>query len=146
MRFKSHSAKEAFYKKRKTIGNDIKVQPSLSPATKQQLEEAKEIIKAFQVDAVENPPDFVMVDMHGNLQVKMKKESKDGLFFRFESPDQLCSIVSKCNANKEADVLFDEKRAEEAGENGGAFGSSDDLLLSVTVSLVVMKLFVKLYV
>ena len=131
VRFKSHSAKEAFYKKRKTIKNDIKVQPSLSPSTKQQLEEAKELIKTYQVDAIDNPPDFVMADMHGNLQVKMKKETKHGLFFRFESPDQLCSLISKCNASEEADVRFDENRAVEVADDAGAFGSMDDLLLSV---------------
>ena len=131
VRFKSHSAKETFYKKRKTIGNNIKVQPSLSPASKQQLEEAKELIKTYQVDAIDNPPHFVMADMHGNLQVKMTKETKDGLFFRFDSPDQLRSLISKCNANEEADVLFDEKRAEEVADDTEGFGSMDDLLLSV---------------
>ena len=110
IRFKSHSAKEAFYKKRKSIQNEkIKIQPSLSPSTKQQLEEAKELITHYQTDALRNPPHFVMADMHGQLLLKMTHETKDGIFFRFESPEQLIAVISKCNSNKSVDAKYDKK-------------------------------------
>ena len=103
IRFKSHTAKEEFYKKRKSIprvkSNSIKIQPSLSFERKKLLGEAVDIIKSFQ-DKPElylNPPHFVLPDVHGNLMVKMTSETKDGLFVHFSSLQDLNTIIMDNN-------------------------------------------------
>ncbi len=97
IRFKSHTAKENFYKKRKSIPRVsekvVNVQPSLSSETKILLAEAKEMIVTYQSVEHPNPPHFVLADMHGNLLVKMTHETRDGLFLKFGSLDQLRSLL-----------------------------------------------------
>ena len=128
LRFKSHSAKEAFYKARATIPRvqerKIKVQPSLSAERKKLLSEASELISSYQKrpdrpdhpvhhgpndqpdrpdqpdhpKAYPNPPHFALADVHGNLMVKLSSRTKDGLFFHFDSIEQLSQIIYKYNA------------------------------------------------
>ena len=101
IRFKSHSAKESFYKSRKTIQRPgIKVQPSLSTETKELLEEAREAILDYGEDYVPNPPAFVMADVHGMLWVKFREETKDDkLFHKFDSIQKLRDIIEFHNTD-----------------------------------------------
>ena len=47
-----------------------------------------------------NPPDFVMADLHGNLWVKFKEETKDRqLFYNFDSLTILGEIIEKYNTD-----------------------------------------------
>ena len=111
IRFKSHDAKEKFYKKRKTIkrvkDKVIKIQPALSSASKSLLESAKETIKAYQTEASPNPPDFVLPDVHGNMLVKMSEETNDGLFLPFHSIEQLIWVITKYNSHQDASTEYD---------------------------------------
>jgi hypothetical protein len=96
VRFKSHSAKESFYKKRKTIKRPrVKIQPSLCDRRRKLLNESNELIKSYQNEAVRNPPAFVLADVHGNLMVKMT-ETNGRLFRKFESTEQLVEIIQTC--------------------------------------------------
>ena len=118
IRFKTHSAKEDFYEKRKTIPASarLKVQPSLSPGTKKLLGTASDFVNGLkahdEVDEegerkIPNCPDFVFADVHGNLLLKFCKREKDGMFFRFNSMEQLAMIVQKYNAVKETDEEYE---------------------------------------
>ena len=110
VRFKSHSAKEAFYKKRKELPNkNIKIQPSLSPDRKKLLETAREQLEAYhsEAESYSNPPHFLLPDEHGNLLLKFRKKTKDGLFLRFNSLQEMHALISKYNAFPEADASFE---------------------------------------
>ena len=118
IRFKSHSAKELFYKSRKTITNKkLKVQPSLSPERKRLLEASREMLEAYHSDCDEypNPPHFVLPDEHGNLLLKMKKKTKHGLFLRFDSLQELHTLISKHNSYIDADFAYEEEMEKIAG-------------------------------
>ncbi len=114
IRFKSHSAKENFYNKRKTIKLErVKVQPSLSPETKKLLSEANDFIDTFKSapDAYHNCPDFVFADIHGNLLVKMAERTDDGMFFRFDSLEHLSKIIQTENCDNDANAAYDDTKA-----------------------------------
>ena len=99
----------------------VKIQPSLSAERKRLLSEASELISSYQKrpdhpahhgsndqpdrpnqlnhpQAYPNPPHFALADVHGNLMVKLQSRSKDGLFFHFDSLEQLSQIIYKYNA------------------------------------------------
>lgn len=102
IRFKSHSAKESFYRARKSIKRTgIKIQPSLSSETYTLLDDAKTMIGSYEhYEDLRNPPDFVMADLHGNLWVKFKEETKDNqLFYRFDSLERLRETIEKYNTD-----------------------------------------------
>ncbi len=110
VRFKSHSAKENFYNKRKTIQLErIKIQPSLSSDRKKLLGAANDFVQSFKSapGAYVNCPDFAFADVHGNLLVKMSNRTDNGLFFKFDSLDQLTKII-QLNNHSEADNVFEE--------------------------------------
>ena len=110
LRFKSHAAKEAFYKARKTLPparNNVKIRPSLSPSQKKLLQEANALIDDYDMKEERNPPEFVMANIHGELQVKLKKKSRHGLFVTFNSIDQLVHIIKEAQVIKEADEEYD---------------------------------------
>ena len=104
VRFKSHSAKESFYKKRKTIKRPrVKIQPSLCDRRRKLWNDSNELIEYYQNEAVRNPPDFVLADVHGNLMVKMTNETDGRLFHKFESTKQLVEIIQKCHPHPEGE-------------------------------------------
>ena len=108
MRFKSHSAKEAFYKGRKSLGpsrQTIKIRPSLSSAQRDLLNQANQHLEKENDVDLENPPEFVFADVHGNIQVKMKKRTEKGMFFTINSIAHLMEVIG--NANMCGDA-FDE--------------------------------------
>ena len=101
IRFKSHSAKENFYRSRKSMKRrGVKVQPSLSVETKSVLDEAKEHIANYDGYGLVNPPDLVMADLHGNLWVKFKNQTNENqMFYKFDSIEKLSEIVDKYNTD-----------------------------------------------
>ena len=128
VRFKSHGAKEAFYKARKELGanrGNIKIRPSLSSAQKNLLNDARDYLDTLKDVILDNPPDFVCANIHGNIQVKMKRKCKDGLFFSFNNIDQLTRIISKANLGKESFRIFDIDNSW-ADDRDVASDSSDD--------------------
>ena len=101
VRFKSHSAKEKFYKNRKNLTNEkVKVKPSLSFHTNTLLKEAREFIEGYSATPNDyvNPPKFVCANIHGNLLVKLAKDTYEGRsFYQFDSVEKLYEIVTKFN-------------------------------------------------
>ena len=85
----------------------LKVQPSLSPATKKLLGEANGFVGTFTADGYRNCPDFVFPDVHGNLLVKMAHRTDKGMFFRFNNLDELSRIIASKNCNDEAEESYD---------------------------------------
>ena len=122
VRFKSHAAKESFYKERKTIETTAKIRPSLAPERKRLLNESINFIKEVYADSnMENPPDFVYADVHGNLKLKMSKKTKKGFFFNFNSIEQLRFLI---NVNQEyLDRPPVKDRANEADDDDMGFGA-----------------------
>ena len=97
VRFKSHAAKEAFYRKRKDVRRGVKIQPSLTRNNRELLESCRNALNDYADDGLENPPDFVMANMHGKIQVKMKKKFGNRLFFDLRSLQNLHEVVDQCN-------------------------------------------------
>ena len=52
-----------------------------------------------------NPPEFVFANVHGELQVKMTRRSKRGLFIPFNSVQNLVHIIN----NAQGEGKFDHK-------------------------------------
>ena len=99
VRFKSHTAKENFFIKRKNIKKKVKIRPSLAPDRKELLEEAVNMVNEYINNndngsmCLKNPPHFVYADMHGNLKLKVTHKFNNKLFFRFSSITELCSLI-----------------------------------------------------
>ena len=114
VRFKSHSAKETLYKNRSNLNDkNIKIKPSLSPHNKSLLRDAQELVSSYatvdgHVSGMTNPPDFAFANVHGDLQVKMKKRTRKGMFFGFSSIEQLAMIIS--NAQLDVPVVSNNRR------------------------------------
>ena len=104
VRFRSHAAKEAFYKKRKDIAGEnehLKIRPSLTDATRRLLKETNEAKGEFS--GLRNPPEFVLPDVHGNLMIKMKNKSRLGLFVKFHNMDSFRSKIYLAQDSKADD-------------------------------------------
>ena len=74
VRFKTHSAKEAFYKARKSLPallSYVKIRPSLSNDQQKLLKDARELLKEYSEGEFfgDNPPEFVFADVHGNIKL-----------------------------------------------------------------------------
>lgn len=132
IRFKTHSAKEFFYKNRKTIPDrKIKVQPSLSQATRSLLDDAKSALETHysNADHMDNPPEFVYANLHGTLLVKMKKKMKFGHFLRFDSIEELHRQILKQNEQLSRDTMI----AFDAEMEKVANGSHSESMWSITL-------------
>jgi hypothetical protein len=113
IRFKSHAAKEAFYKARKTLPNNrrfVKIRPSLGPHQKKLLHDANDLLAnmySLVADHWRNHPEFVMADVHGNIQIKFKEKTvKNGsLFVKFESVEEMAKIIQNELTVDESDDL-----------------------------------------
>ena len=115
VRFQSHAAKEAFYKKRKDITGEnerLKIRPSLTMGTKKLLDEANAAVKEFK--RLTNPPEFVLPDVHGNLLIKMKKESDVGLFVPFRNME---TFVQKIYLAQEIEKTEEEFRSYDLSDD-----------------------------
>ena len=112
VRFRSHSDKEAFYRSRKQVGSPrIKIRPSLSQANKDLLNQAYKFIDKLHDDEdeeekLENPPHFVMANVHGQIQLKMMKEHEGKIFFPISSMTDLANTISRLNHKDSDDLRF----------------------------------------
>ena len=108
LRFKSHTAKEIFYANRKQIaGNEsLKIRPSLTEMTKGLLNEANDAIDDFK--KLDNPPEFALPDVHGQLMVKMKKRSRVGLFVHFRNMETFLQKIYLAQHDNEVDDAYNE--------------------------------------
>ena len=112
LRFKSHSAKEEFYKARKTLPLELKhirIKPSLSPSQQALLDESRDLLDEYHHGGYvgENPPDYVFANVHGVVQVKMKNKSKDGQFITIQNISHLCQVLAKSSMNKKSLEAYD---------------------------------------
>ena len=123
VRFKSHEAKEAFYKKRKSISSrQVWVKPSLSSYNSNLLKEAKELIKPLTSNAstYDNPPEFVFANIHGDLQVKLARETNEGsMFYSFNTIQKLYEILNK--ADKQTAFHVSDKDLRRFDDPKGSF-------------------------
>ena len=114
VRFKSHSAKEAFYKARKKLPashRHLKIRPSLAPDQKTLLYNAQQYLEEFDFcpGDGDNPPEFVFANMHGQIQVKMKKPTKAGLFVTIKSVEHLAQVIVRAQEEDDLTKYHHEK-------------------------------------
>ena len=116
VRFKSHSAKEAFYKARKNLlpsRKEVKIRPSLSNNQLNLLRDAKSVVEEFCLneestgEEMVNPVEFVFANIHGIIQAKMKKELRGSPFISFNSIPDLVRKVQEAQVVKDEDSSFD---------------------------------------
>ena len=129
VRFKSHAAKEAFYRARKTKeNNNIKIRPSLSPNSKLLLNAAVTHLEEYNdnYEKMTNRPEFVFANIHGELQVKFQKNysKKRGMFISFNSIQDLSCIIANAQ-HPDQDRLTHAARAEY--DDGVESNSDDDM-------------------
>ena len=94
IRFKSHSAKEAFYKAREEQEN-VMIYPSLSKKRLNLLHEARDMMEKYKYGQSNkvNPPIAVFANVHGDIQVKFEKKTTRGQYVTIQSLQDLASIL-----------------------------------------------------
>lgn len=123
IRFRSHTAKETFYRNRKKIQN-VKVQPSLTPENKSLLEEARNVVEEeIHKESFRNPPEFVYANIHGNLEVKMREPTRGSMFHRFSSLVNLYEIFYKCNSTNNAGEVDERGNPERLPEGNNVINN-----------------------
>ena len=132
IRFKSHSAKEAFYRGRKTLpptfnnGWKVKIRPSLSANQENLLKEAKSTVEEYNLcDENRNPVDFVFANIHGETQVKFKNKFRGSEFVTFRSIEQLMSVITQAQSVKETDDQFQESWKDQLQHHSGQRPNED---------------------
>jgi hypothetical protein len=119
VRFKSHSAKEQFYRKRKSLaeGSKIKIRPSLSPHNKALLHEAQAYLEENVGDLpMDNPPEFVFANIHGDIQVKFSRDTKKGMFVNFYSVQELACVIAHAQFEKQTQLTTQESVRFDTGD------------------------------
>ena len=112
IRFKSHAAKEAFYRARKDLPparKEVRIKPSLSQNQKNLLRDAQSFIEQPDImDNDVNPVEFVFANLHGEIQMKLKHKFRGSLFVTFNSVQDLARKLQKVQTVKDAAATFDE--------------------------------------
>ena len=112
VRFRSHAAKEAFYRARKTLPpsrRGVKIRPSLSLNQKNLLRDAQSLVEEYCLnDETVNPVEYVFANIHGEIQAKMKKKFRGSPFISFNSLKELTWRLQEAQAVKEANDVFHE--------------------------------------
>ena len=113
IRFKSHAAKESFYRARKSLPpsmKEIKIRPSLSRHQSDLLRDAKAVVEQYNYSMDEvmvNPVEFVLANIHGDIQVKMKNKVRGSQFISFNSVQDLCLKLQQAQVVEQTDTAFD---------------------------------------
>ena len=111
LRFKSHAAKEAFYRARKALPasqEGVRIRPALSPNQKKLLYDSQQLLERYQYgEEMVNPPEFVFANLHGDIQVKLKNKFRHSEMVTFNSIKQLTHILREAQGVKETDEEFD---------------------------------------
>ena len=92
IRFKTHTAKEVMYKHRKSVkvGYPVYLKPNLTEVSKREYLKARNYVKNLDKSKFENPPEFVMANVHGILLLKMAEPGNDhGCWIEFSNADDL---------------------------------------------------------
>ena len=113
IRFKSHAAKESFYRARKNLPpsmKQVKIRPSLSRHQSDLLRDAKAVVEQYNYSMDEvmvNPVEFVLANIHGDIQVKMKNKVRGSQFISFNSVQDLCLKLQQAQVVEQTDTAFD---------------------------------------
>ena len=67
---------------------------------------------------MKNCPDFTFADVHGNLLVKFSERTADGMFFRYNSLQQLSLLIQKYNEREDAENEFEKTMEPDNVWNG----------------------------
>ena len=112
IRFKSHAAKEAFYRARKNLpkSEEVRIRPSLSRHQSDLLRDAKLLVEEYSLnEEVENsyvnPVEFVFANIHGDIQAKLKHKFRKSHFISFHSTQDLACKLQEVQAEAEAKVV-----------------------------------------
>ena len=112
IRFKSHSAKEAFYKARKNLlpsRKDVKIRPSLSMSQLNLLRDAQSVLEDLSLDKeIVNPVEFVFANIHGLIQAKLKRKFRGSPFVSFNSIPDFVRKVQEAQVLRDADSAYEE--------------------------------------
>ena len=112
IRFKSHAAKEAFYRGRKSLPptrRGVKIRPSLSMNQKNLLKDAEKIVEDYNLgEELQNPVEFVLANVHGETQVKLKNKFRGSEFVTFRSVNELMWTLNQVQSIKQTDEKYDE--------------------------------------
>ena len=112
IRFKSHEFKETFYKegrkKLKGNRNGIKIKPNLCRERKNLLNRAVDLVDSYPSNLY-NPPDFAYADVHGNIKIKMKHRTKNGMFFDVNSLRDVAAVIQKAQTIDQRDAKYDKE-------------------------------------
>ena len=67
------------------------------------LLDSRKFLKDFKYDLsnTENPPEFIHPNIHGEIVVRFKKETRRGMFVTFDTLEQLHSILHMSETNLE---------------------------------------------
>ena len=90
VRFKSHSARYAVYKKRKAVKNK-KISPNLTPHRSKLLLEAIDMCESIE----KNDWGFAFANQHGDLQIRLSEPFEGKHFFSFDSRETLAELLEK---------------------------------------------------
>ena len=71
-----------------------------------------------------NTPEFVFANIHGHVQVKMKKSSKYGLFIDIKSISDLAQVIARANDCDQTMIYHHAK--EGSWDNNSEESNSDD--------------------
>ena len=111
IRFKSHSAKEAFYKARKNLAPSrkyVKIRPSLSTNQLNLLRDAEAVVDDLSLgEEAVNPVEFVFANLHGVIQAKLKKKFRGSQFISFNSVSDLIRKTQAAQVIKDAETEFE---------------------------------------
>ena len=112
IRFKSHEYKEIFYKegrkKMKENRSGIKIKPNLCRERKNLLNRAVDFVDSFPSDCY-NPPDFAYADVHGNIKIKMKHRTKNGMFFDVSCLQDVAAVIQNAQTIDHRDPNYDKE-------------------------------------
>ena len=88
VRFNSHSKRYTLFRNKEKLSPGLKLSPSLTKRRQNILFEAMHMVSSVHT------VNFVFVDIHGNLKVRLTEADKDGRFvLNFTSTEDLAQII-----------------------------------------------------
>ena len=106
--FKSHDSKESVYRARKKTTGGVRIRPSLTKANKTLLYEAREALDEYKYKESnsDNLP-AIFANIHGDIQAKFEKETKNGLYITLKSVEHLSLILAESGMDSNDEEKLD---------------------------------------
>ena len=67
-----------------------------------------DLVDSYPADLY-NPPDFAYADVHGNIKIKMKHRTKNGMFFDVSCIQDVAAVIQNAQNIDHRDPKFDKK-------------------------------------